>query len=178
MSAARTIHILLVLSGALATGSAAAAGQSRDVTAPASAETTPQAQEERATRPESAQPAAGTRAAPARAGEKQPAAKPLPPRRRSVQQVTGSVVPPAATQTYGPTLTPPASTFRAPPSAAPAPVAGLPQVAPPPPAQLNSCVGNYCTDAAGSTYNSGTGNAAVNSQGRLCNRVGTMMQCF
>jgi hypothetical protein len=59
---------------------------------------------------------------------------------------------------------------------APAPTAGPP--APPPPAQLNTCVGNFCTDASGSSYNSGTGNATVNSQGRLCNRVGNTMQCF
>jgi hypothetical protein len=197
MGAARTIQILLVLFGILAVGDAAVAGQSRDAPAPASVEKTPQAPEERATRPESAQPAPGTpaagtpaagapaagapaagkRAAAARAGQKEPAPKRVPPRRRSVQQVMGSV-PPVNTQTYEPTLTPPASTFGAPPSAAPPPVAGLPAAAPPPPAQLNSCVGNFCTDASGSRYNSGTGNATVNSQGRLCNRVGNTMQCF
>jgi hypothetical protein len=156
MSAARTIQLLLVLLGAVATGSAAAAA------------------------PESAKPAAAKRADPssARATQTEPAAKPPPPRRRSVQQIIGSVPSPSATQTYGPTLSPPASSFRSPAAVAPAPPTGPAQVAPAPPAQLNRCTGNFCTDAAGNSYNSGTGNAAVNSQGRLCNRVGTTMQCF
>jgi hypothetical protein len=176
MNASRTIQFLLVLLGAMATGGATA-GRSQD--APAGAEPISQAQDERAATPDPARPVAEkcTGPAAARAQQKEPASKRVPPRRRSVQQVIGSV-PPVATQTYGPTLTPPASTLRAPSSVAPAPVAGLPAVTPPPPAQLNSCVGNLCTDAAGSSYTGGIGNATVNSQGRLCNRVGNTVQCF
>jgi hypothetical protein len=74
---------------------------------------------------------------------------------------------------YGPVLAPPAA-----PASVPAPPAGLQPVYPPPPAQLNSCTGNLCTDSAGNTYHAGAGNAAINSQGRLCNRVGDTMQCF
>lgn len=180
MSAARTIQILLLVLNPLV---ASAAGQSIGTAPPAtSAETTPQAQEERASPPPAAKSAPGERAgpAPARATQKQPAAKPAAPRRRSVQQAVGTMPPPAAIQTYGPTLTSPAPSYR--PPSGPVPGSVVSQSAPPAPApapvQLNSCVGNFCTDAAGSTYNSGTGNAAVNSQGRLCNRVGTTMQCF
>ena len=65
---------------------------------------------------------------------------------------------------------------------------GTPRLAPPPPApptaivagpaQINNCVGGVCTDTVGTTYNTGVGNAAVNSQGRLCTRSGDTMQCF
>ena len=48
----------------------------------------------------------------------------------------------------------------------------------PGPAQINSCLGGSCTDTNGATYNTGVGNAAVNSQGRLCTRSGNTMQCF
>jgi len=66
------------------------------------------------------------------------------------------------------------------------PSPGLPMAAPPPaqpealrpgPAQVN-CVGNICNDAAGTAYQTGVGNAAVTSQGRLCTQHGTTMQCF
>ena len=48
----------------------------------------------------------------------------------------------------------------------------------PGPAQINSCLGGTCTDTSGTTYNTGGGNAAVSSQGRLCTRSGNTMQCF
>lgn len=67
-------------------------------------------------------------------------------------------------------------------------VLGDPRLAPPPPAQpaplvpgpvqINSCLGGVCTDTNGTTYNTGTGNAAVSSGGRLCTRSGNTMQCF
>jgi hypothetical protein len=63
-----------------------------------------------------------------------------------------------------------------------------PRLAPPPPpqpaplvpgpAQINSCLGGVCTDTSGATYNTGAGNAAVSSGGRLCTRSGNTMQCF
>jgi hypothetical protein len=46
------------------------------------------------------------------------------------------------------------------------------------PVQINSCLGGTCTDTNGATYNTGVGNAAVNSQGRLCTRTANTMQCF
>jgi hypothetical protein len=67
-----------------------------------------------------------------------------------------------------------------------APSAPLPQQLPPTrpvtldpgPVQINSCLGGTCTDTNGATYNTGVGNAAVSSQGRLCTRAGNTMQCF
>jgi pyruvate/2-oxoglutarate dehydrogenase complex dihydrolipoamide acyltransferase (E2) component len=90
-------------------------------------------------------------------------------RRRSVQQVIDGMPPSPriATEGYRPTPYP-----AAPPAPGPQPVA------PPPPAQINSCIGAACTDASGALYNGGVGNATINSQGRLCNRSATTMQCF
>ena len=42
---------------------------------------------------------------------------------------------------------------------------------------IRACTGIVCTDAAGNTFN-GSGNAGVNSSGRLCARTGTTVQCF
>ncbi|TFW27345.1 hypothetical protein [Massilia horti] len=102
---------------------------------------------------------------------KPPQQRKSPPRRRSVQQIVGpeprvSAEPPPAL-TYGPAP----SGFPGAPPTSPAPVT-------PAPVPLNSCNGNFCTDANGGTYNAGVGGAAVNSQGKLCNRVGNTMQCF
>jgi hypothetical protein len=59
-----------------------------------------------------------------------------------------------------------------PPVAAPQPVVPSSNV-------INGCQGSVCTDAAGRTYNGvGSGNAGVNSNGRLCSRTGTTVQCF
>jgi hypothetical protein len=96
-----------------------------------------------------------------------------PPPRRAVQQAVGPepTVNLGSPPTYGPTLTPR-------PPATPGPVGPSPAPATPAPATINSCAGSRCTDASGSQYNIGTGNAGVNSQGKLCNRVGTTVQCF
>jgi hypothetical protein len=94
--------------------------------------------------------------------------QPKPPPRRHVWQAVGPEPTVNLGPVYSPTLTPRPPTA---PMPGPAPVQ-------PGPAQLNSCVGNLCTDASGSQYNAGVGNAGVNSQGRLCNWVGTTMQCF
>lgn len=178
MGAARIIQISLFL---LVPMVAAAGGQSH-APAPGSpgAEVTPQAQEERAAAPASAKSSAHKQAgpAPARAAQKSPPAKRLPPRRRSVQQAIGSVVQPTPTQTYGPVLAPPAYTYPSQTNPAMPSVVGVQPITPPSPSQLNSCSGSFCTDAAGATYNNGVGSAAVNSQGRLCNKVGNTMQCF
>jgi hypothetical protein len=69
---------------------------------------------------------------------------------------------------------------------APAAPLPLPQQLPPTrpvtldpgPARINSCLGGTCTDTNGATYNTGVGNAAVNSQGRLCTRTADTMHCF
>jgi hypothetical protein len=103
-----------------------------------------------------------------------PAPQASPPlRRRSVQQIIATVPPPPlAGPSYGPVLSP-----RAPvPASASAP--GVAPVYPPPAAVLNSCQGSVCTDAAGTNYNLGVGNAGVNSQGRPCSRSGQTVQCF
>lgn len=121
----------------------------------------PQAQEERAAAPQPKSTAA-----------------PKQQQRRAVRQDIQRV-PPVSTDSpsYGPVLTPrargPAVRGSVPPSSMPTPAPpGLPG-----PATINSCVGSTCTDAAGATYNT-NGNAGVNSQGRLCNKVGNTMQCF
>jgi hypothetical protein len=124
---------------------------------------------------------------PADAAQAQPKAKPdshaakpaqqqrKPPPRRHVWQVVGPEPTVNLGPVYSPTLTP--RPPGAPATAGAAPAIGTAPVSPGP-AQLNSCVGNLCTDASGRQYNVGAGNAGVDSQGRLCNRVGTTMQCF
>ena len=58
------------------------------------------------------------------------------------------------------------------PGAAPQPVVPSSNV-------INSCQGGQCRDASGTTYNGiGSGNAGVNSSGRLCSRTGATVQCF
>jgi hypothetical protein len=42
---------------------------------------------------------------------------------------------------------------------------------------IRACQGIACTDAAGKTFN-GSGNAGVDSSGRVCARTGTTVQCF
>lgn len=64
------------------------------------------------------------------------------------------------------------------PPAAPPLAPARPLTTDPGPAQINSCLGGTCTDTNGATYNTGVGNAAVNSQGRLCTRTANTMQCF
>jgi hypothetical protein len=133
-------------------------------------EQTPQAQEEKAgaappgrasevdpsARP-AAQPKDPAKADPRKDGKK---AANRSARRSSPQRV--DIVPPASAS--GPLLAP----------SAPAQPAALR----PGPAQINSCPGGTCIDTSGTTYNTGVGNAAVSSQGRLCTRSGNTMQCF
>lgn len=96
--------------------------------------------------------------------------KPAPPprkpvRRRSVEQIIGTMPP-----------SPPL--YRPPPPNPPLPSAGMAAPNPPSPVQINSCDAGGCTDVNGTRYNSGAGNATVSPQGRLCTRSGTTMQCF
>lgn len=57
------------------------------------------------------------------------------------------------------------------------PAAGAPSPVPAP-AQVNSCSGGVCVDTKGTVYNT-SGNAAVSSDGRVCNRgSGGTLQCF
>jgi hypothetical protein len=58
----------------------------------------------------------------------------------------------------------------APPVAAPQPVVPSSNV-------INGCQGSACMDSSGRTYNL-PGNAGVNSNGRVCARSGTTVQCF
>ena len=60
----------------------------------------------------------------------------------------------------------------------PVPTVAAPVVPRPGSAQLNSCLGNTCTDTAGTTYQTNVGNAGVSSEGRLCTRNGANVQCF
>ncbi|HZV66883.1 MAG TPA: hypothetical protein VFG03_18445 [Telluria sp.] len=103
----------------------------------------------------------------------QPQPKKKPIKRRSVQQVIGSMPasPPIVTDGYRPTLTLPSPVT-------PSPTVGTPVIAPPPPVQLNGCNAGGCNDVSGNHYTPGVGNATVSPQGRLCNRVGNSMQCF
>jgi hypothetical protein len=116
------------------------------------------------------QPQPKGKAGPQPAGPVQPQRKPPP--RRHVWQVVGPEPTVNLGPVYSPTLTP-----RPPATSMPAPIPGTAPVQPGP-APLNSCVGNLCTDASGGQYNVGVGNAGTDSRGRLCNRVGTTMQCF
>ena len=63
--------------------------------------------------------------------------------------------------------------------AAPLPLPPARPLAPNPgPVHINSCLGGACTDTNGASYNTGVGNAAVDSQGRLCTRTANTIQCF
>jgi capsular polysaccharide biosynthesis protein len=90
------------------------------------------------------------------------------PARRAVRQDIVPVTPigsPPAPLAASP---PPGATRPAPTRAAPVP--------------LLRCEGNVCRDTEGQSYNGGVGrgagNAATDSQGRLCTREGQWMQCF
>jgi hypothetical protein len=110
-----------------------------------------------------------------------PPARPAtkPPPRRPLRQIIDGASLPTVLDGYRPTLNPraPATVAPSPGRSATAP-ATVPSAALPPPAQINSCQGGQCSDAAGARYQGGVGNASVNSQGRLCNRSGTTVQCF
>jgi hypothetical protein len=153
--------------------------QPRDPTPPpAAAENTPQAQEERSGVPpqpiqDEVDPSARPAPQPPR-NEADGAARSAPrdkkqqarPPRRSTPQTIATMPrqAPPSNQPYAAVPTPA-------PSAAPVPVA-------PAPVPINTCNGGNCTDAAGATYNTGVGNTAISNDGRLCNRVGTTVQCL
>lgn len=144
------------------------------------ADARPQAQEERAAPAQQAQqrqdePDPSARPAPQppqpepsqkaeQAPKKDPKAKPAPRRPGAQQRIE-------PTARIGAPSSQPDARVPPPATAAPAP-------APSGGARISTCQGNVCTDASGTSYATGVGNAAVNSSGRLCNRNGTVMQCF
>jgi len=92
--------------------------------------------------------------------------RPAPPvgGRRAVPQVIGRM---PATQ-----MPPPVLHYQAPPAAtSPAPVPGAPQ-------PIGACDSGGCRDAAGTRYNTGTGNQSLDANGRICHRNGAFIQCF
>ncbi len=138
-------------------------------------EQTPQAQEEKAGGMPQAQPhkeadpsarPAPQQNDPARTNgtgaKKQTSAAPRRPVQSSIARMPAGQPNPAPNTV----VTPPVPTVAAP--AAPRPGSS----------QLNSCVGNTCTDTAGTTYQTNVGNAGVSSEGRLCTRNGNNVQCF
>jgi hypothetical protein len=161
MKHAKPLAGLLALLASLAIGNASAQ-QAQTSAQTAREQGAPQAQEEQAGNAGQPQGKATDQA------RRRQAAQPTP-RRRAVPAIIGSMPQPSAPQAYGPVLNPAAPQT---PMPAPAP-AGLPPSAP-----INNCMGGQCTDAAGNTYNTGVGNAALDSKGRLCNRTGMNMQCF
>lgn len=118
-----------------------------------------------------------------------PAARPLQPdplllkkkpiKRRAVQQRVESVNRiPVVTEGYRPTLNPAPRTAVTGTLPAPAPYTPGATLSPPPPAQVNSCVGNGCNDTSGARYTGGVGNTVLDQNGRNCTRTGTTIQCF
>jgi hypothetical protein len=106
--------------------------------------------------------------------------KKVPPRRRAVPAIIGTMPTPSAPLSYGPVLGTPRGHISSMPTPAPG---GLPSVSPgpggvPAPATITQCIGAQCTDASGRSYQTGVGNAGTDSSGRLCNRSGNTMQCF
>lgn len=63
------------------------------------------------------------------------------------------------------------------PEPIPAPVPGVQPIVPSS-SVINSCQGSLCRTTSGAAVNLGTGNAGVNSSGRLCARTGSNVQCF
>jgi hypothetical protein len=178
MEHAKQLASLVVALGLLGHGLSQAQEASPAATAEPSGKP-PSAQEQPAATPVQSQAKVEADKSPAKPA--QPQRKP-PPRRRSVQQIVG--LQPTinlGAPVYSPTLTPRSPIGSTPitsaPIATPAPGA-VPAPIAPAPAIINSCAGSLCTDASGSRYNIGTGNAGTNSQGRLCNQVGNTVQCF
>jgi hypothetical protein len=183
MEHAKQLASLVVALGLLGTGLA----QAQEASPAATAEPPrkpPSAQQEPADKPAQSQPKGAADKATDKPAQPQ---RKMPPRRRSVQQIVGPVpMVNLGSPTYSPTLTPRAPGAIAPIGSAPitsAPIAtsapgAVPAPVVPAPAIINNCAGSLCTDASGSRYNIGTGNAGTNSQGRLCNQVGNTVQCF
>jgi hypothetical protein len=85
-----------------------------------------------------------------------------------------------AWQGEGPMAPRPLRAGEAPPATAALPIPPplpAPQPTMPSSSVIRACQGIACTDAAGNTFN-GSGNAGVNSNGRVCARTGTTVQCF
>jgi hypothetical protein len=85
-----------------------------------------------------------------------------------------------AWQGEGPMAPHPLRAGNAPPATAAVPIPPplpAPQPTVPSSSVIRACQGIVCTDAAGNTFN-GSGNAGVNSNGRVCARTGTTVQCF
>jgi hypothetical protein len=183
MEHAKQLASLVVALGLLGTGLA----QAQEASPAATVEPPrkpPSVQQEPADKPAQSQPKGAADKATDKPAQPQ---RKMPPRRRSVQQIVGPVpTVNLGSPTYSPTLTPRAPGAIAPIGSAPitsAPIAtsapgAVPAPVVPAPAIINNCAGSLCTDASGSRYNIGTGNAGTNSQGRLCNQVGNTVQCF
>jgi hypothetical protein len=183
MENAKQLASLVVALGLLGTGLAQAQEASPAATAEPPGKP-PSAQQEPTDKPAQSQPKGAADKATDKPAQPQ---RKMPPRRRSIQQIVGPVpTVNLGSPTYSPTLTPRAPGAIAPIGSAPitsAPIAtsapgAVPAPIVPAPAIINSCAGSMCTDASGSRYNIGTGNAGTNSQGRLCNQVGNTVQCF
>jgi hypothetical protein len=181
MRRAKPVAAVLALLAALAAGSASAQQKQQAQPAQAAqgkAERTPQAQEEKAgSAAQQAQRKPGEQPVPGQPqglpedpaqSQKTRSGNPPPPR-RNVPANVSRLPEPAAPQAYGPVLHDMGPQTTMPTPAPP----GLPE-----PAPLNSCTGGQCKDTSGNTYNTGVGNAAISSDGRLCNRSGTTVQCF
>jgi hypothetical protein len=85
-----------------------------------------------------------------------------------------------AWQGEGPMAPRPLRAGEAPPATAAVPIPPplpAPQPTVPSSSVIRACQGIACTDAAGKTFN-GSGNAGVDSGGRVCARTGVTVQCF
>jgi hypothetical protein len=85
-----------------------------------------------------------------------------------------------AWQGEGPMAPRPLRAGEAPPATAALPIPPplpAPQPTVPSSSVIRACQGIACTDTAGKTFN-GSGNAGVDSSGRVCARTGTTVQCF
>ena len=85
-----------------------------------------------------------------------------------------------AWQGEGPMAPRPLRAGEAPPTTVAVPILPplpAPQPTVPSSSVIRACQGIACTDAAGKTFN-GSGNAGVDSNGRVCARTGTTVQCF
>jgi hypothetical protein len=181
MRHATPFFAVLALLAALAAGNAGAQHKQQPAPAapaPQKADRTPQAQEEQAgnaaqqpQRKPGEQPVAGQpQGQPEDPAQSQAtvSGKPPPPR-RNVPANVARMPQPGAPQAYGPVLHEMGPQTTMPTPAPP----GLPG-----PAPINNCTGGQCRDTSGNTYNTGVGNAAISSDGKLCNRTGNTVQCF
>jgi hypothetical protein len=85
-----------------------------------------------------------------------------------------------AWQAEGPMAPRPLRAGEAPPATAAVPIPpplAAPQPTVPSTGIIQGCQGIVCTDTSGNTFNA-SGNAGVGSNGRVCTRSGTTVQCF